>query len=104
MSIQEFENLLRNYLKQIDCKLRKDSGKTNTNSYTITTPREDIFWMYWYDLPHIVLSARPGGRPYCKETRVYEHAINMEIYNCTKQWISSTQHSVYDTESSQRIN
>lgn len=84
MSIPEFKNLLRSHLRQIGCKLRKDGGK---NSYKITTPKEDIFWLYWYNLPNTVLLARPGGRLYCKETRVYEHAINAEIDGCINQWI-----------------
>lgn len=102
MSTEEFDKLLRKRLKLINCRLRRSQGRKN--DYTITTLEKDEFWMYWQELPDVNLMYRPIGRPYCKEKVLYKQAIDNEISYCINQWLSSTQHNVYDDESSQKIN
>jgi hypothetical protein len=82
MSVPEFESLLRKQLKLSNCKLRK--GRTG-KSYDITTLEGDLFWLYWYDFPHVELMFRPVGRPRCGQTTIYERTIRAHINHCISQ-------------------
>lgn len=79
MSEQKFVDLLRRQLKLSNCSLRKSKGE---RSYTITTQENDIFWLYWYELPSVELEFLPVGRPRCGQTTIYQRTISAHINHC----------------------